>query len=62
MNFYFVGIAGAGMSALASVLVSEGPAVSGSGDAVFPPVSTYPHRCAVPAHAVVQLDRMRARQ
>ena len=38
---YFVGIAGAGVSALASLLQSEGYEVSGSDEGVFPPVSTY---------------------
>jgi len=41
MNYYFLGIAGAGMSALASVLLSEGHQVSGSDDGVFPPISDY---------------------
>jgi UDP-N-acetylmuramate: L-alanyl-gamma-D-glutamyl-meso-diaminopimelate ligase len=41
VNFYFLGIAGAGMSALASVLVSEGHQVTGADEAVFPPVSDY---------------------
>jgi UDP-N-acetylmuramate: L-alanyl-gamma-D-glutamyl-meso-diaminopimelate ligase len=41
MNVYFVGIAGAGVSALASVLHSQGHDVSGSDEGVFPPVSTY---------------------
>ena len=50
MNVYFLGIAGAGMSALASVLASEGHAVSGSDDGVFPPVSTYLDRLGVPYH------------
>lgn len=39
MNVYFLGIAGAGMSALAAILVSEGHRVSGSDSGVFPPVS-----------------------
>ncbi|HXV00075.1 MAG TPA: Mur ligase domain-containing protein [Caulobacteraceae bacterium] len=47
MRFYFLGIAGAGMSALASVLVSQGHQVSGSDDAVFPPVSDYLDRMAI---------------
>jgi UDP-N-acetylmuramate: L-alanyl-gamma-D-glutamyl-meso-diaminopimelate ligase len=38
---YFLGIAGAGMSALASMLKSEGWEVSGSDKDVFPPISTY---------------------
>ena len=47
MRVYFLGIAGAGMSALASVLVSEGHQVSGSDDAVFPPVSDYLDRMGI---------------
>lgn len=41
VNVYFLGIAGAGMSALASILASQGHRVSGSDMAVFPPISTY---------------------
>ena len=41
MNFYFLGIAGAGMSALASVLASEGHNVTGSDSGVFAPISDY---------------------
>jgi UDP-N-acetylmuramate: L-alanyl-gamma-D-glutamyl-meso-diaminopimelate ligase len=41
MNIYFLGIAGAGMSALASLLQSEGHKVTGSDEGVFPPISTY---------------------
>ena len=48
LTIYFLGIAGAGMSALASVLASEGHRVSGSDDAVFPPVSDYLDRMAIP--------------
>ncbi len=50
MNVYFLGIAGAGVSALASVLASEGHTVSGSDDGVFPPVSTYLTRVGIPYH------------
>jgi len=50
MNVYFLGIAGAGVSALASVLASEGAAVSGSDEGVFPPVSTYLDRLGIPYH------------
>ncbi len=50
MTTYFLGIAGAGMSALASILVSEGCAVAGSDDGVFPPVSTYLDALGVPYH------------
>lgn len=45
---YFLGIAGAGMSALASILKSEGWEVSGSDQDVFPPVSTYLDAQAIP--------------
>jgi UDP-N-acetylmuramate: L-alanyl-gamma-D-glutamyl-meso-diaminopimelate ligase len=45
---YFLGIAGAGMSALASILKSEGWEVSGSDQDVFPPVSTYLDSLAIP--------------
>jgi UDP-N-acetylmuramate: L-alanyl-gamma-D-glutamyl-meso-diaminopimelate ligase len=41
MNIYFLGIGGAGVSALASVLHSQGHQVTGSDEGVFPPVSTY---------------------
>jgi UDP-N-acetylmuramate: L-alanyl-gamma-D-glutamyl-meso-diaminopimelate ligase len=41
MNIYFLGIGGAGVSALASVLQSQGHHVTGSDEGVFPPVSTY---------------------
>jgi UDP-N-acetylmuramate: L-alanyl-gamma-D-glutamyl-meso-diaminopimelate ligase len=50
VNLYFLGIAGAGMSALASILVTEGHAVSGSDEGVFPPVTTYLDRLAIPYH------------
>ena len=50
MNLYFLGVAGAGMSALASILVTEGHTVSGSDDGVFPPVTTYLDRLAIPYH------------
>jgi UDP-N-acetylmuramate: L-alanyl-gamma-D-glutamyl-meso-diaminopimelate ligase len=50
-NAYFLGIAGAGMSALASLLVSDGWTVTGSDDAVFPPVSDYLTRLGVPWRA-----------
>ena len=50
MIYYFLGVAGAGMSALASILKSEGHEVTGSDDAVFPPVSTYLDAIGVPYH------------
>ncbi len=48
MRIYFLGIAGAGMSALASVLASEGHEVSGVDEDVFPPMSTYLDAVAIP--------------
>ena len=48
MKVYFLGIAGAGMSALASVLASQGHEVTGSDGAVYPPVSTYLERQGIP--------------
>ncbi len=50
MRAYFLGIAGAGMSALASVLASDGAEVSGSDEGVFPPISTYLERQKIPFH------------
>jgi UDP-N-acetylmuramate: L-alanyl-gamma-D-glutamyl-meso-diaminopimelate ligase len=47
MKVYFLGIAGAGVSALASIMVSEGHEVLGSDGAVYPPVSTYLERLGV---------------
>jgi len=48
MRVYFLGIAGAGMSALASVLASEGHEITGSDCGVFPPVSHYLRRMGIP--------------
>jgi UDP-N-acetylmuramate: L-alanyl-gamma-D-glutamyl-meso-diaminopimelate ligase len=63
VNIYFLGIAGAGVSALASVLVSEGHTVIGSDEGVYPPVSTYLDRLGVkyftrfdPANVPAQID------
>ncbi|HEY5107894.1 MAG TPA: Mur ligase family protein [Caulobacteraceae bacterium] len=50
MKVYFLGIAGAGMSALASVLVSQGHEVCGSDQDVFPPVTTYLERIGIAFH------------
>lgn len=50
MKVYFLGIGGAGMSALASVLASQGHAVAGSDSGLFPPVSTYLERLGIPFH------------
>ncbi|MBA3810127.1 MAG: hypothetical protein H0X27_00475 [Caulobacteraceae bacterium] len=50
MKAYFLGIAGAGMSALASILASEGHEVTGSDDAVFPPVTGYLARMGIAFH------------
>jgi len=50
MKVYFLGIAGAGMSALATLMASEGHEVTGSDGAVYPPVSAYLERLGVPFH------------
>jgi UDP-N-acetylmuramate: L-alanyl-gamma-D-glutamyl-meso-diaminopimelate ligase len=50
LNVYFLGVAGAGMSALASILKTEGHTVSGSDDGVFPPVTTYLTALDIPYH------------
>jgi len=50
MKVYFLGIAGAGMSALASLMASEGHEVKGSDGAVYPPVSTYLEGLGIPFH------------
>lgn len=47
-HVYFLGIAGAGMSALASLLKSEGVEVSGSDEGAFPPVTTYLETHGIP--------------
>lgn len=49
-HYYCVGVAGAGVSALASILKSEGHRVSGSDEAAYPPVSTYLERLGVTYH------------
>lgn len=48
---YFIGIAGAGMSAVAILLKENGWHVSGSDEGGYPPVSTYLERHAIPFHA-----------
>lgn len=50
MHIYCVGVAGAGVSALASMLQSQGHTVSGSDEAAHPPISTYLDRIGVPFH------------
>jgi UDP-N-acetylmuramate: L-alanyl-gamma-D-glutamyl-meso-diaminopimelate ligase len=47
MKVYFLGIAGAGVSALATLMASEGHEVLGSDGAVYPPVSTYLERLGI---------------
>jgi UDP-N-acetylmuramate: L-alanyl-gamma-D-glutamyl-meso-diaminopimelate ligase len=63
MKVYFLGIAGAGVSALASVLASQGCEVTGSDEGVFPPVSTYLDKLGIryhdnfdPAHVPADID------
>jgi len=60
VKVYFLGIAGAGMSALASVLISERCEVCGSDDAVFPPVSDYLDRLGVSWRAGFDATRVPA--
>jgi UDP-N-acetylmuramate: L-alanyl-gamma-D-glutamyl-meso-diaminopimelate ligase len=60
MNYYFLGVAGAGMSALASILKSEGHVVTGSDDAVFPPVSSYLDEIGVSYHRGFDANRIPA--
>jgi len=60
MKVYFLGIAGAGMSALASVLASEGVTVSGSDEGVFAPVSTYLDRLGIAWHVGFDAARVPA--
>lgn len=50
MKVYFLGIAGAGVSALATFMASEGHEVLGSDGAVYPPISTYLAQQGVPFH------------
>lgn len=50
MHVYCVGVAGAGVSALAAMLQSQGHTVSGSDEAAHPPISTYLERIGVPFH------------
>ncbi len=61
MNIYFLGVAGAGMSALASVLVSQGHTVTGSDEGVYPPVSTYLDTLGVAYHDGFDPARLPAR-
>jgi UDP-N-acetylmuramate: L-alanyl-gamma-D-glutamyl-meso-diaminopimelate ligase len=41
MRFHFIGICGAGMSAVAKLLVDQGHTVTGSDEGFYPPVSLY---------------------
>jgi UDP-N-acetylmuramate: L-alanyl-gamma-D-glutamyl-meso-diaminopimelate ligase len=50
MKVYFLGVAGAGMSALPSLMASEGDEVLGSDGAAYPPVSTYLERQGIAFH------------
>ena len=45
---YFIGIAGAGMSATARLLQTLGWTVSGSDEGAYPPVTTYLEQCRIP--------------
>jgi UDP-N-acetylmuramate: L-alanyl-gamma-D-glutamyl-meso-diaminopimelate ligase len=48
---HFIGIAGAGMSAAAKLLVDRGVAVTGSDEGAYPPVSDFLHREGIPCRA-----------
>jgi UDP-N-acetylmuramate-alanine ligase len=41
MKYHFIGICGAGMSAVAKLLVDEGETVTGSDEGFYPPISDY---------------------
>jgi UDP-N-acetylmuramate: L-alanyl-gamma-D-glutamyl-meso-diaminopimelate ligase len=58
MKAYFLGVAGAGVSALASVLKDQGAEVSGSDEGVFAPVSTYLDRIGIPYRTQFDADAM----
>jgi UDP-N-acetylmuramate: L-alanyl-gamma-D-glutamyl-meso-diaminopimelate ligase len=60
-HFYFLGIAGAGMSALASLLKSEGAEVSGSDEDAFPPVTTYLETHGIPYRTGFDAAKLPAR-
>ncbi|MEZ0208858.1 MAG: Mur ligase domain-containing protein, partial [Candidatus Paceibacterota bacterium] len=41
MKYHFIGISGAGMSAVAKLLVDNGDTVTGSDEGFYPPISDY---------------------
>ena len=47
-NIHFIGIAGAGMSAVALMMRDAGHVIGGSDEAAFPPISTYLEDQAIP--------------
>jgi UDP-N-acetylmuramate: L-alanyl-gamma-D-glutamyl-meso-diaminopimelate ligase len=59
-HVYFLGIAGAGMSAVASLLKSEGVEVSGSDEDAFPPVTTYLETHGIPYRVGFDASRIPA--
>jgi UDP-N-acetylmuramate: L-alanyl-gamma-D-glutamyl-meso-diaminopimelate ligase len=58
MKVYFLGIAGAGMSALATLMASEGHEVLGSDGAAYPPVSDHLERLGIPFHCGFAADEI----
>jgi UDP-N-acetylmuramate: L-alanyl-gamma-D-glutamyl-meso-diaminopimelate ligase len=60
LEIYFLGIAGAGMSALASLLASQGDSVSGSDEDAFPPVTTYLETHGIPYRVGFDASRLPA--
>jgi UDP-N-acetylmuramate: L-alanyl-gamma-D-glutamyl-meso-diaminopimelate ligase len=59
-HVYFLGIAGAGMSAVASLLKSQGVEVSGSDEDAFPPVTTYLETHGIPYRVGFDASRIPA--
>lgn len=48
MRFHFIGICGAGMSAVAKLLIEQGHSVTGSDEGFYPPISDYLKANAIP--------------
>jgi UDP-N-acetylmuramate: L-alanyl-gamma-D-glutamyl-meso-diaminopimelate ligase len=50
MKYHFIGICGAGMSAVAKLLIESGHAVTGSDEGFYPPISDYLKLHKIPCH------------
>lgn len=48
MRYHFIGICGAGMSAVAKLLIEQGHTVTGSDEGFYPPVSDYLQQHSIP--------------